>query len=264
MNRLHNLTISDKRQKSQMGLDTYALNKDNILDYPVDKLILDIKNKIKTELEEHERWINLQDNDPERFKELEELANLTGDSLYRQMYSYIQNASSLEDELLVLFEMKIIYAFKHLEINIKKLLFSAYDDPYINRQFKWDTIIQFLQSKKINAKDLNAYEEINQLRNLNNTLKHSDREIDQFIKNIPEFKDKELISFIELELFYKRIKKAPSVFLDSMVSAIFKDLYTFDHDRIVSMATSLALRMEKKDADVFCEELFKLYDQDHH
>jgi hypothetical protein len=202
----------------------------------------------------------MQKNEPDRFNELEEHANQTGHSLHSQMYGYIQDVIYLEDELFALFEMKIIYAFKHLEINIKQLLFAAYQDNYITRQFKWDAIIQFLNSKNIVAKELNGYDNINQLRNVNNSLKHSDKIIDQSIKNIEEFKDKENLNYTDLELFYNRVKKSPNIFLTSLVSFVFQDIYTFTYDRISEMAKSLALRMDKKDAIELSAELLKLYD----
>lgn len=252
--------IWEEREMGKMGIDTFPMNKDNILDYPIDKLIESLKSQIKEAYTEHEKWIELEKNNPDRFNELEEQANQTGHSLNSQMYGYIQDVIYLEDELFALFEMKIIYAFKHLEINIKQLLFAAYQDNYIKKQFKWDSIIQFLNSKKINIKDLNDYENINQLRNVNNSLKHSDKVIEHTIKNIPEFKDKETISYYELELFYNRLKKSPNTFLISLVSFVFKDIYTFTHERIFEIAKSFALRMDKKDALEFSEELLKLYE----
>lgn len=244
----------EQRQMNQISLDTFNHGRENILDYPVDNLIQNLKIQISEEYSEHDKWIELEKNDPDRFNELEEQANQTGHSLHAQMYGYIQDVIYLEDELFALFEMKIIYAFKHLEINIKQLLFAAYQDKYINRQFKWDAIIQFLNSKSIIAKDLNDYDNITQLRNLNNSLKHSDQIIDQTIKNIPEFKDKETLHYSDLELFYNRVKKSPTVFMTSLISFVFKDIYTFPNERILEIAKSFALRMDKNVALEFSEE----------
>lgn len=252
--------IWEQREMGKMGLDTFPLNKDNIFDYPIDKLIESLKAQVSEAYSEHDKWIELEKNNPERFNELEEQANQSGHNLHSQMYGYIQDVIYLEDELFALFEMKIIYAFKHLEINIKQLLFAAYQDNFINRQFKWESIIQFLNEKNIIAKDLNDYDNINQLRNVNNSLKHSDKVIDQSIKNIPEFKDKDSLTYHDLELFYKRVKKSPNTFLTSLVSFVFKDIYTFTHERIFQIAKSFALRMDKKDAIEFSEELLKLYE----
>jgi hypothetical protein len=253
-------SISQERQMNKIGLDTFTHNKENILDYPIDKLIEELKSKIKEAYSEHDKWMELEQNNPEKFNELEEKANQSGHSLQFQMYGYIQDAHYLEDELFALFEMKIIYAFKHLEINIKQLLFAAYQDNYINRQFKWDTIVQFLNSKSIIAKDVTDYENINQLRNVNNSLKHSNKVVDQSIKNITEFKDRDTIHYIDLEVFYNRVKKSPNKFLTSLVAYIFSDIYFFSNERILELAKSFALRMDKKDVIEFSEELLKLYE----
>ena len=252
--------IWEQREMSKMGLDTFTHDKVNILDYSINKMIESLKTQISKAYEEYNDLVQVVEKNPKRFKELEEKANQSGHTLYSQMSGYIQDATYLEDELLVLFEMKIIYAFKHLEINIKQLLFAAYQDNYINRLFKWASIVQFLNSKSIIAKELNEYENINQLRNVNNSLKHSDKVIDQSLKNIIEFKDKDTLSYIELELFYNRINKSPNIFLDSLVSHVFKDIYSFTHERIFEIAKSLALRMDKKDAIEFSDELLKLYE----
>lgn len=254
------LSVLEQRQLNQISLDTFTHGRDNILDNPVDKLNQTLKSQIDNAWSDHNKWIELEQNNPIRFNELEEQANQTGHSLHSQMQGYIQDVIYLEDELFALFEMKIIYAFKHLEINIKQLLSAAYQDNYINRQFKWDAIVQFLNSKNIAAKDINDYDNINQLRNLNNSLKHSDRVIDQSIKHIPEFKDKETLHYNDLELFYNRVKRSPDVFLTSLISYVFKDIYTFPYERVAEMAKSFALRMDKKDAKVFSEELMKHYE----
>ena len=251
--------ILEEREMNKMGLDTFTHNRNNILDSPIDKLIEVLKREINEAHSEYNKLNDLEERNPDRFKELEEKANQAGHTLYSEMSGYIQDATYLEEELFALFEMKIIYAFKHLEINIKQLLFAAYQDNYINRQFKWDSIVQFLNSKNIIAKDLNEYENINQLRIVNNSLKHSDKVIDQSIKNIPEFKEKETLSYSDLELFYNRIKMSPDIFLTSLVHFVFKDIYSFTDERLFEIAKSFALRMDKKDAIEFSDELLKLY-----
>ena len=81
-----------------------------------------------------------------------------------------------------------------------------------------------------------------------------------FMSYIEEFKDKDTLNYTDLELFYNRVKNSPNIFLTSLVSFVFQDIYTFTYDRISEMAKSLALRMDKKDAIEFSEELLKLYE----
>ena len=66
--------------------------------------------------------------------------------------------------------------------------------------------------------------------------------------------------YSDLETFYLRVKKSPDIFLTSLVSFVFKDIYTFTHERISEIAKSFALRMDKNVAIEFHEELMKHYE----
>jgi len=252
--------IWEKREMNKMGLDTFLMYKENVLDSPIDNLIESLKTQLIAANSEYQKLMKLEQSNPKEYMELEEKENLKGTSLQSAIMNYFQEIIYLEDELFVLFEMKIIYAFKFLEINIKQLLSAAYEDNFIKRQFRWESISQFLNSKNILIKDLNDYENIDQLRNVNNSFKHSDKVIDQNTKNIKEFQNKDTLNFIDLESFYNRVKKSPNIFLSSLVSNVFKDLYSFPHEKIFAIAKSFALRMGKKDAIEFSHELLKLYE----
>ena len=44
-----------------------------------------------------------------------------------------------------------------------------------------------------------------------------------------------------------------------MANKIYQDIYEFDNDKIIEIAKSYALRMDKKDAEKLTNELLKLY-----
>ncbi len=69
------VSVLEQRQMNQISLDTFTHGKENILDYPVDKLIEDLKSQVKKAYAEHDEWIELEQNNPEKFNELEEQAN---------------------------------------------------------------------------------------------------------------------------------------------------------------------------------------------
>lgn len=144
----------------------------NKLDRPVDALILELKHDRDKEYSDHEYWLGLKDSNPERYNEIDEIAEQTGHSLQTQMREHIESALHVEDELRALMEMKIIYAFKHLEINTKKLIFHFYNE-LPNSNPKWHEMIDFLKKRNIIVKDINGYNEVNQIRLVNNSLKHS-------------------------------------------------------------------------------------------
>lgn len=166
----------------------------------------------------------------------------------------------LEQELKAISEMKIIYAYKHFEIKLKFLLNAAYENVERTKMYKWEFIIDFLKSKKIDVKKIKAYNEINELRIVNNAIKHSNNFFDDSkVSLIKEFKGKKTIQYQDLLSFYKRIENSPSNFIYSLSDLIYNDLYVFDEFRINEFAESMALRMTKKEANSFIEKLKEKY-----
>nr|WP_298659374.1 hypothetical protein [uncultured Flavobacterium sp.] len=118
--------IHDEREQNKIGLETYFLDKTNMFDIAIDKLIDELKAGILNSQEQFDGWNKLQDKDPERYAELVEQAERYEISIDHQQYETFLDIIYNEEQLLSLVEMKIIYAFKSLEINIKKLLRAAF------------------------------------------------------------------------------------------------------------------------------------------
>lgn len=252
--------INTKRESNKIGLETFALDRYNILDRPIDKLIKELKKDLENEYSEHKKWIDMETNNPKKFQGLEEKAEQTGHSLYFQMHDYIRTAIYIEEELTTLFEMKIIYAFKHLEIEIKNLISASFNDSSIGKFSKWDNLIQYLKSKKINISEVKDYKEVNQLRAVNNSLKHSNEQIDNSLKGIDEFKEIESITYEVLERFYNRIKDSSNSFLSSLSNAIYETLYEFDDEKLERISKSIALRMDKQNAEKLIGKIKNKYE----
>ncbi len=253
-------SLNTKRETNKIGLETFTMNSYNILDRPVDILIKDIKKEIEKEYAEHEKWFDIKENNPERFDELDEIAQQTGHSIDFQMHNYIKNISFLEEELTTLYEMKIIYAFKHLEIEIKNLISAAYNDKSISKSSKWDNLINYLKSKKIEMNDIKQYREVNQLRIVNNSLKHSNEQLDKSLIGIEEFKEAEYISYEILERFYSRVEDSSGTFLSFLSFAIYDNLYVFNEEKIDRISNSIVLRMDKENAEKLIKKLKEKYE----
>jgi len=252
--------LNTKRETNKIGLETFAINRYNILDRPIDTLIEKLQKELDQEYSEHQKWIDLKSNNPKKFGELEESAEQRGHSLFSQMYDYIRTANYIEEELTTLFEMKIIYAFKHLEIEVKNLISASFDENSIGKFSKWDNLIQYLKSKSIDINKVNNYREINQLRTVNNSLKHSNDQIDKSLKGIEEFKEIEFVSYDVLEKFYIRIKESSNTFLSSLSNAIYKNLYEFDNEKLGRISKSIVLRMNENNANKLIEHIKKQYE----
>lgn len=245
---------------NKMSLDSYVLDKHNVLDNPIDKIISNLGHKLKSNWKEHDEWRKMEDENPEKYNNLNEIAQQTGHSLEQQLYDYYIENVYIEEEITALLEVKIIYAFKHFEINLKKLIKAAYDDRNFDKNYKWESIKQYLSLKNIDIKNIEHYTDIDQLREINNAIKHSENYFENCdLKNkIPEFRNNEA-SIRELYKFYNRIKKSPNLFLQSLCSKIYQDLYDFTEDKIDKLAESIAIRMDYKDVQILIEKLKNNY-----
>lgn len=250
-------TIHEKREMNKISLETYTLGMEVSFDYSIDKLITELKAENQKSWKEHDGLVNLEKNKPNKYRELLEQAERHGIHLDLQKYEYIENVIFNDDQLTVLSEMKIIYAYKLLEVNIKKLLAASFS---INTQsfYRWSSLIDFLKEKNIKVSSLNGHKEIIELQTVNNSLKHSD-EMSGKVMEIMEFKKGERVTYIELNKFYERIKDFPAIFLSALINEIYNELYYFDDRKLTEIANSLILRMDKETAFKFIEKIRARY-----
>ncbi|BDQ12080.1 hypothetical protein [Sediminibacterium sp. TEGAF015] len=251
--------IHDEREQNKIGLETYFLDKTNMFDIAIDKLIDKLKTGILKSQDQFDGWNKLQETDPERYAELVEQAERYEISINHQQYETFLDIIYNEEQLLSLVEMKVIYAFKFLEINIKKLLRAAFSLQSTKDFYKWDNLIKFLKDKNIDAKTLNSYFEITQLKNVNNAIKHSD-DYETSLSSIQEFKNSDKITYNKIDHFYNRIKDKPNIFLQELISAIYKELYEFDDKKIGEIAKLFVLRMNQEDAIKLTKKINEHYD----
>lgn len=259
MSKFENININDRRELNQMSLDTFLLDKENILDFPVDKLITQLKLDHEKNHQELIELAELHLHNRELYEEKQEAFERNGSSLREYEYHCIQEMQFIEDEAFVLLEVKIIYAYKHFEITFKKLLASAYDDKNAKKLYNWREFTQYLISKNIDIRSVNGFKEVDQLREVNNSLKHSSEISNETIKKIEEFKKKKSFEAKDLEDFYLRVKKYPKIFLQNLVIKISENLYDYDSKRLIEISNMFALRMDKKSAEEFCNNLLNLY-----
>lgn len=230
--------IEYQRETAKLGLQTFFIDvENNFHDRISDEAIQIYESKIKA------AQIKIRKDEYE-----------IGDYSGATMEIYF-----MEQELKAISEMKIIYAYKHFENKLKFLLSAAYGISK-SKMFKWEFITEFLKDKNIDIKKVKCYYEINELRNLNNNLKHSDDiRNDTRISIIKEFKKKSFIQYQDILTFYKRIENAPSTFIYSLSDLIYNDLYVFDENRIDIEADKIALRMNETEAKMLIEKLKKKY-----
>ncbi|MFK7833467.1 MAG: hypothetical protein AB8B52_09325 [Winogradskyella sp.] len=226
--------IHDKRELGKIGLSTY-----------LDEITLAHLDSITDNL----------------CKELE--ANL--DNSYKEIYqSHLNNEHYnfedtyyKEEQLLAIQEIKIIHLYRNFEVIIKKLLRAAYNID-ISKMYRWNNVEVFLSEKKIDYKNIPYYEEVNNLRLVNNHLKHWVDGEKSKIDHISELNGNE-IRQIDLLNFYNNTKDKPLIWFFNLRDKIYDNLYVFDADRINNISEYFALRMDKDTADKFIKKLLEKY-----
>ena len=220
------------RETRRIGLQTFFLNlQNNNYDSITDNLISQLKTRLSKLYIEKPKLIN------------QDLSNCAMDIYF------------LERDLLALSEMKIIYAFKSFETHLVWLLKASYSPELNKRIYKWETIKDFLNSKKIRISDIDGFEEINQLRIVNNSIKHSIKSKPADLKNIKEFQGKESLAYQDFLNFYKRVEGSIMTFISALSSKIESDLYEFDNNRLDDITDKFKERMDKKTLQKFISKL---------
>lgn len=140
-------------------------------------------------------------------------------------FDYFLDTEYLDDKLLSIIEMRIIYTYKSFEKNLKRLLKLAFEKEFRDL-YKWDDLKHFFKEREINFHNLKNYQQVNDLRKVNNSIKHSfSDEIENKIKHINEFKDLKYMRHYELEEFYERVKELPVLLLQELSDEIYSKLY---------------------------------------
>lgn len=174
-------------------------------------------------------------------------------------YRHLHNEQGgYKDELLALNEVRIIYLFKNIEISLKNLIKTAYPKANVKDLFKWDNMINFFKQKEINVQSIDGFEEVDQLRKVNNSIKHSNDFVGEVTK-IPEFDKTDVDINEQIESFLDRILPKAVIFQNELIKEVKKELYAFDDSRLDRMATELYQRMKKEDAESFITILKSKY-----
>lgn len=247
------------RNMNKVGLTMLHLDSvTNLYDMAIDDLVQKVRTDLIAEEKDikagHERnvdWNHLSDEEYE--------GTMQRENVKTQKMEYV---IFLNDQLQVLLEMKIVYAFKNLEINMKSLLQKSYSLESSKDFYRWENMVKFLRQKNIAIEKLEQYSDIVELKATNNHLKHSGDNISS-LSRIDEFKSATSVyTYNQLEAFYNRIKRRINPFLENLARAIFKDLYEFDDKKLEQFADNIKIRMEKSDGLKLAKNLQNYYENE--
>ncbi|WP_341899889.1 hypothetical protein [Fluviicola taffensis] len=128
------------------------------------------------------------------------------------------------EKIKILAEMKIIYAYKTFESALKHILSNMYSDFESRKASGIDKVSTFLSQHGVELSEIENYFEVDQLRRVNNSIKHSNILETDEIENIIEFTGKDLVEYNDILIFYQRVSKVIPNFFDSLRKVILSRL----------------------------------------
>lgn len=232
----------DIRELNKIGLDSYLEE----YEFP------DLEKLLQTAIE------NLYVEAGKAEKEFKEAMKRESEGDYSEVAFAVDEIFSIESRLLSIYEMIIVNDYKEFELILKRLLKAALD--FDEKDFRsFENLKPILKSRGIVFSDVKNYSDINDLRKVNNYIKHSDfSEIPNDMKQIQEFRKIENLNFIALKKFHQRIKDLRYNFIFDLKAKIYSHLYDYNEIRIESIAFRMLKRMSNNQIDLLIEKLNKL------
>ena len=166
----------------------------------------------------------------------------------------------LEEQLLSIETMRLVYLYKSFEILLKDIVAEAFPRASKRELFQWEYVKSFLNSNGVMLGEVKEYQCVNKIRIVNNNIKHSSF-IDETTQkqNIPEFAGKDDFDSVSIASFYFRIKNKPKIFLRDLSEKIVAYLFEFDDERIKTIANEYKERMDSASGQKLITELSEIY-----
>lgn len=174
--------------------------------------------------------------------------------IFDEIQDHFIDQYTYTEYLTALSEMKIVYMFKTLEINMKILIKSAYPKVNTKSFYKWDNMVAFFDSTNIKVSEIQGYQEAKDLIKVNNCIKHADL-INADVKKIKEFTSLDYFDSNSITTFHDRIKEKIKTFFKELTNLVIQDLFDFDPERIEKLCDDYSNRMDNEALQTFVEAL---------
>ena len=119
--------------------------------------------------------------------------------------------------------MKIIFLYIEIEHILKEMIKIAYDvSDECKNFYRIDNLKCFFKINLIDLNKIKNFKSINEIRLVNNRLKHNSGEINQEISEIFEFKNCKEFTQSNLNSFYSRVHLNVKPFFSDLVKTIIE------------------------------------------
>jgi hypothetical protein len=160
-----------------------------------------------------------------------------------------------EQQLYCFAEMRIVHLFRAYEITLKKLIKIA--SPSANERdfFNWEKLREFCKSNGFNIKSIPSYSKINQLRLVNNCIKHSANINDDVKKHVPDFLSEGAFTYQNLYDFYNSVRDHLLIFLQGVALEFESSLYEHSEDKLNKIVNDYRKVMDSRELKLLSEKI---------
>jgi hypothetical protein len=110
----------------------------------------------------------------------------------------------------------------------------------------------FFEERNIMLHELDGYQEVIEVKKVNNNIKHSDQ-LSEEIGRIQEFCSG--MEFQDLERFFNRVKPKIATFQNKLSEAVVDELFKFNENKLDALVDEIRERMTKDDAKKYIKKL---------
>jgi hypothetical protein len=202
--------------------NNFNANHRNHFDKAIEGIILEMETKIESDnkkLDELQKSLSMGAKNTHKYEPTIDDLYIRDEQLRLDIEIYISTCY-----LKALYEMKIIYLYRNIEISMK-ILIKQIEPKNRKKCTKWKDIISFfLKSKNIKIYNLEGYRELNDLRIINNFIKHEGEMLTIKEKKIEEFKDEDELNCLSMKTFYTRVKPKFELFYEELFKACTSEM----------------------------------------
>jgi hypothetical protein len=223
-------------EKAIFEAETYLKNK-----------LTELKSELKVAHENYDTKVYDSDGLMNNSHEVEETLAL--------VFDLESDVDMNKQQLYCFAEMRIVHLFRAYEITLKKLIKTAF--PTVNERdfFNWEKLRVFCKSNGFNIKTIPSYSEINQLRLVNNCIKHSSNINDDVKKSVPKFLNEDAFSYEILYGFYNSVRDHLLIFLQGVALEFESSLYDHSEDKLNQIVNDYRKVMDSSELKLLSEKI---------
>ena len=241
-----------KRENIKVEIFCVTQNHYNMLEISTEKIFGELEDrfeKLSNELKLNDQQTQNYFDSKNKIPDLDFISKL--DTSQR----ILNELNWVSDHLKILTEMRIIHLFKSVELNLKSIIKIAYPKTESKYFYNWENLNSFFKSLEINYSKCEGYNEVNDLRKVNNSIKHNST-FSYEIKNILEFKNNsEIINYKNYNKFYNRVITFANIYVKKISEAIILERFDFNDEKLNKLTEEFKMRMDKTQLDNFINKL---------